>query len=155
MRMTSLRTVVWTGLATLTVLAAGLGNPAFAQKKAADGDKTKAAAGEKKAKAPRGRLPAYYTEVVDEKQREAIYKIQQECEPKIAELRTQLEKLTKERDAKVAALLTPEQQKKVADLQAAAKIKRDEKKPADKTPAKKEPAAKSGAQKPVESPAEK
>ena len=86
MRLTSLRTVVWSGLAILAVLAAGVGNTASAQKKAESGGKAKAAAGEKKAKAPRGRLPAYYAQVVDEKQREAIYKIQQEYEPKIADL---------------------------------------------------------------------
>jgi hypothetical protein len=155
MRLTSLRTVVWSGLAILAVLAAGVGNTASAQKKAESGGKAKAAAGEKKAKAPRGRLPAYYAQVVDEKQREAIYKIQQEYEPKIADLRAQLDKLTKERDAKTAAVLTPEQQKKVADLQAAAKAKRDEKKPGVKTPAKQEPATKSSTTKPAESPAEK
>jgi Spy/CpxP family protein refolding chaperone len=135
MRLAFLRTAAWCGLATLAVLAAGAGSAAAAEKKA-DGGKAKAAAGERKAKAPRGRLPAYYTEVVDEKQREAIYKIQQEYEPKIADLRAQLEKLMKDRDAKVAGVLTPEQQKKVAELQAAAKAKREAKKPADKTPGK-------------------
>lgn len=155
MRLTSLRTAVWCGLATLAVLAASTGETAAAEKKGDGSGKAKAAAGERKAKAPRGRLPAHYTQVVDEKQRETIYKIQQEYEPKIADLRAQLDKLTKERDGKVAAVLTPEQQKKVADLQAAAKAKRGEKKPADKTPAKRDSAPKIGGAKPAEPAAEK
>jgi Spy/CpxP family protein refolding chaperone len=154
MRLASLRTAVWRGLATLAVLAADTSGAAAAEKKA-EGGKAKAAAGERKAKAPRGRLPAYYAEVVDEKQREAIYKIQQEYEPKIADLRAQLDKLTKEREAKVTAVLTPEQQKKVAELQAAAKAKRDAKKPTDKPPAKRDSGANVGAAKPAEAPADK
>ena len=74
---------------------------------------------------PADRLPNYYAQVVDKNQREAIYKIQQEYEPKLAELRQKLDALTKERDAKIRAVLTPEQLKKVEQLQEEARKKRE------------------------------
>lgn len=77
------------------------------------------------AKGPRGRLPAHYAEVVDEKQRAAIYAIQQEYAERIKQLRLQLDAVTKERDQKIAAVLTPEQKDKVAELAEAAKAKRE------------------------------
>ncbi len=85
----------------------------------------KAAPAAAEAKGPRGRLPAYYTEVVDEKQRAAIYAIQQEYAERIKQLRLQLGAVTKERDQKIVAVLTPEQQAKVAELAEAAKAKRE------------------------------
>lgn len=93
-------------------------------------------------KAPRakaaGRLPNYYAQVVDQNQREAIYKIQQEYEPKLAELRQKLDALTKERDAKIRAVLRPEQLKKVEQLQEEARKKRmaEKAKPSEDQPAK-------------------
>jgi len=92
---------------------------------AAEAESSKAAAPAAEAKGPRGRLPAYYAEVVDEKQRAAIYSIQQEYAERIKQLRSQLEAVTKERDQKILAVLTPEQQKKVAELAEAAKAKRE------------------------------
>lgn len=81
-----------------------------------------------KPKKARGRLPNYYRLVVDQKQREAIYTIQQEYAEKIATLKAQLNAMTKERNEKVAALLTPEQRQKVEQLAAEAKAKRERKK---------------------------
>jgi len=72
----------------------------------------------------RGRLPTYYNRVVDKEQRDKIYAIQREYAPKIDALKAQLEALTADRDAKVEAVLTPEQQKTVEKLRAAAKAKR-------------------------------
>ena len=69
----------------------------------------------------RGRLPAYYSRVVDEKQREKIYAIQREFAPKIDALKAQLAALTAERDTKVEAVLAPEQLKTVEKLKAEAK----------------------------------
>lgn len=93
---------------------------------AADAESSdKAAPAAAEAKGPRGRLPAYYAEVVDEKQRQTIYAIQQEYAERIKQLRLQLDAATKERDQKIAAVLTPEQQKKVAELAEAAKAKRE------------------------------
>lgn len=111
---------------------------------AAEAETTKAAPAAAEAKGPRGRLPAYYAEVVDEKQRTAIYAIQQEYAERIKQLRLQLDAVTKERDQKIAAVLTPEQQKKVAELAEAAKAKRERQRegiPAAETK-KEEPAAK-------------
>ena len=90
------------------------------------------AAPAEKAKEFRGRLPAYYGTVVDDKQRQAIYDIQKEYHPKIAALKAQLEALIKERDEKIEAVLTPEQLNKVEEAKAAAKAKRA----AGKTPKK-------------------
>jgi len=78
----------------------------------------------------KGRLPAYYGKVVDEKQRQAIYDIQEEYHPRIAALKAQLEALMKERDEKIEAVLTPEQLQKIEAAKAAAKAKRAAKKPA-------------------------
>lgn len=74
---------------------------------------------------PRGPLPAYYRNVVDGIQREKIYKIYDEYEPRVDELRSQLKKLVAERDAKVEALLTDEQRQRVKELATEAKSKRD------------------------------
>jgi Spy/CpxP family protein refolding chaperone len=109
-------------LAGLAVLAAG---PLAAQ----DAAKSDTAKRTRRAQArtdskPRGRLPMYYTGVVDDKQRDAIYKIQQEYEPQVAAAKSKLETVTKERDEKIAALLTAEQKQKIAEKQAAAKGKR-------------------------------
>ena len=72
----------------------------------------------------RGRLPAYYSRVVDEKQRKTIYEIQREYAPKVDALKAQLAALTAERDKKVAGVLTPEQLETVEKLKAEAKAKR-------------------------------
>ncbi len=81
----------------------------------------------------RGRLPHYYAAVVHDEQREKIYQIQEEYRPKIEALETQLKTLKKERDAKVAAVLTAEQRKQVEE--AAAKAKANRAKPAENAPA--------------------
>jgi len=83
--------------------------------------------GEKSAK-PRGRLPNHFAGVVSDEQRDKIYAIQREFEPKIRELTLQLDSLKKQRDEKIQAVLTPEQKKKIDDLKAAAKDSRAKKK---------------------------
>lgn len=128
----SKRIVFWITLASVAIVLAALARPTISQEKGAPPRPAKAA----KAKKPRGRLPAYYRYVVTPQQREAIYKIQAEFAPKIAELQAQLKALTKERDQKVSAVLTPEQRKKVEDLRGAAKAKRAQK---TKKPARKQP----------------
>ena len=72
----------------------------------------------------RGRLPAHYDQVVTDEQREKIYDIQGEYKPKIDALDAQLKALRAERDEKIAALLSAEQKKMVAE--AAAKAKADQ-----------------------------
>jgi hypothetical protein len=64
-------------------------------------------------KKPTSRLPNGYGKVVDDKQREDIYKIQKEYNERIDFLKYRIELLTKERDIKIYSLLTPEQQEKV------------------------------------------
>jgi hypothetical protein len=95
--------------------------------------KARKASGDKKATS---RLPMYYAKVVDKEQRAKILAIDDEYAPKIEALQRQLKDLTKERDDKVAAVLTPEQQKKIEELKAAAQKARDDKKAAKEKPAK-------------------
>jgi len=90
-------------------------------------------------------LPPYYSKVVNEEQKVKIHKIEEEYQPKIDALKSQLDALQKERDEKIAAVLTPEQQKQVEDAKAKAKADKAEKKagkpakepakPAETTPA--------------------
>lgn len=94
--------------------------------------KTRKASGTKKGA---GRLPMYYAQVVDKEQRTRILAIQDEYAPKIEAIQRQIDALTKERDDKVAAVLTPEQQKKIDDLKAAVQKKRGDKKPTKEKPA--------------------
>lgn len=85
-----------------------------------------AAPAKKKAASPRGRLPAYYNQVVSGDQRKKIYDIQGSYAPKIEALQAQLDALVKERDAEVAAVLTDEQRKRVDELTAEAAKRREE-----------------------------
>lgn len=78
------------------------------------------------------RLPAHYKDVVDERQREAIYQIQEEFGAKIADLKTQLAELQKRQAAKIEAVLSPEQKQKIAQLKTAAATRRRPKGPAAK-----------------------
>lgn len=73
---------------------------------------------------PRGRLPAYYTKVVTEQQRDQIYAIQEEYNPKIQSLESQLRELRKERDDKVEAVLTADQQKQVDAAEAKSRARK-------------------------------
>lgn len=87
-------------------------------------------------KKPRGRLPNYYSKVVTAEQRESIYKLQSTYNGQIGELKKQIEELTKKRDDEVRGVLSPEQQKQVDELAAAAKKAAEEKrksKNSDKT----------------------
>jgi hypothetical protein len=98
---------------------------------------------------PRGRLPKHYADVVTEKQREDIYKIQEEYKPKLEALQAQLDAMNKEMNEKIKTVLTPEQKKKVEDAEAGDKTKSAK---TDKTADK--PADKS-ADKPADKPADK
>lgn len=78
-----------------------------------------------KPRAPnRGRLPPYYTQVVNGQQREKIYAIQQQYAPQIAELKAQLQALQDKQNSEVEAVLTPEQLATVKKLSDDAKAKR-------------------------------
>ncbi len=124
MQKPSIRVVLWTTLTWSAIVLACLARPTAGEVAVPAAEPAAA----KQVKPFRGRLPNYYTHVVDQKQRIAIYQIQAEYAQKLAALKAQLEAMTKERDTKVAAVLSPEQRKKVAQLTAAAKAKRAQKK---------------------------
>ena len=73
----------------------------------------------------KGYLPPFYRDVIDGVQREKIYQIQDSYEAQINALEAQLKTLRDNRDAEIAALLTPEQAKRLAELTAEAKKKRE------------------------------
>ncbi len=106
---------------TLVSLAIALSGGSRAVGQETPSDPSETAAPQKKFQ---GRLPAYYRTVVDQKQREAIYAIQKEYWTQIEALKAQLAALTKQRDEKITATLTPEQLKQVEAAVAAAKAKR-------------------------------
>lgn len=70
------------------------------------------------------RLPNYFSTVVTDEQKAAIYEIQDEYAPKIHEYRDKLAAALKERNAKINALLTPEQQEKIEQMKEATKARR-------------------------------
>lgn len=98
------RALSWAILASLAVAWAAVGQSAL-------GADTSARRAIKKWR----RLPNHYSKVVTEAQREKIYKIKKEYYPKIEELESKLKAIKKERNEKIAAVLTPEQQKKVEE----------------------------------------
>ena len=82
----------------------------------------------------------YYREVVSDEQREKIYAIQAEYRKKLAPLKDQIVALIKEQNAKIEAVLSSEQLKKVEQIKAEALAKRkkaaEAKEIAEKRPAK-------------------
>jgi Spy/CpxP family protein refolding chaperone len=114
MRTKQFQSACWMMLVCLPVLYATFEQPAVR----ADGDAMNAAD-------KRGRhvLPKYYAKVITEAQRAKIYAIQDQYDPKIDALAAQLKALKAQRDEKVKAVLTPEQQKQVEDATAKAKKK--------------------------------
>jgi transketolase len=133
----------WMVLVWLAGTVIAIGNPSLAQDPAASGRPAKGAAAKRGEKSS-GRLPAYYGKVkVTPEQREKILAIQKEYAAKIDPLRKQLDALTKERDAKMEAVLTPEQQKQMEELKAAAKKSRGSRKAAEEKPAAQAPVEKS------------
>jgi hypothetical protein len=134
------RFVCWTIVLTMAIAFAVVERPALS----ADGK-----APVKKSQGKGHHLPPYYADVVDAKQREQIYKVQEEYQPKIAALEAQLKALRKEQSEKIAAVLTPDQLKRVEAAEAKAKAAAKEKRKArDAQPAK--PAEKAPAAPPAE-----
>lgn len=89
----------------------------------ADGKSDEAKVAKKRAE-PRGRLPAYFGEVVSNDQREKIYDIQAKYLMQIGKLQDEIAKLEESREKDVLAVLTEEQMAKVKQLQNDAKAKR-------------------------------
>ena len=78
---------------------------------------------------PRGRLPAYFSAVVSQKQRGQIYGIQSQFNERLAALRVQIDQLLAERDKEVDGVLTPEQLADVNKKRQAAAARRKSRRP--------------------------
>jgi hypothetical protein len=119
------------------VLAAAFLLPAWIGPVAAqpNGDAAKAQPKDAKKAPAKGRLPAYYAQIVNEGQRQRIYQIQASYYPKIDALQAEIDALVAQRDAEIRAVLSPEQQQRldarIADAQAK-KAAKAEKKAAEK-----------------------
>jgi hypothetical protein len=108
------------GLGILLVLAAMLASPSFGQQDRTN-DSAKKAPTTKKI---RRQLPAHFSPLVSQKQRETIYKVQADYAVKMDKLRAQLDAITAERDREIDAVLDPEQLAEVSKKRTAAKEKR-------------------------------
>jgi TolA-binding protein len=69
-------------------------------------------------KSPRGRLPAYWSDVVEPEQKDQLYAVQKKYEAQIDELEAQIEALEAKREAEMTELLTPDQREKLARVRA-------------------------------------
>ena len=94
--------------------------PAAAQK----GDAAQGVRKQVNKKAAKGRLPAYYATIVDDRQRQEIYGIQAEYHARIEALRAELEALVNERDEKIRGVLSPAQAQRLDGLIASAQAAR-------------------------------
>ena len=114
--------------ALVIVLATAFALPVLMQPAAAQpkgkADKVDKAPQRKEVK---GRLPAHYSKIVDDAQRDRIYRIQAKYSARIEALQAQLDTLQAERDAEIRAVLTPEQQQQLDTLVTDAKAARAEK----------------------------
>lgn len=75
----------------------------------------------------RGRLPAYYGDIVTEAQRLQIYAVQEKYAKQIAALKDQLEALENKRDAEIESVLTADQKTKLKKVQGDAATSRKKK----------------------------
>ena len=96
---------------------------------------------EKAKKKAKGRLPAYYAQVVTEKQRDEIYSIQKRYSDQLDVLQAQLKSLQEQRDTEIEGILSAEQKEKLNTLRAAAAGKRKAKVADASEAAVEEPAA--------------
>jgi hypothetical protein len=90
---------------------------------------------EAKEKKVKGKLPAYFADIVTDSQRQQIYSVQEKYSKQIADLNSQLETVTKQRDSEIESLLNADQKEKLkkAREEGAAKKKKaaEEKKGAE------------------------
>lgn len=126
---------IWKKLVVVAALLAMLGSLATLSPTSIGQEAVKKRAATKEPAKAKGRLPAYYREVVTEEQRDKIYAIQAKFDAQIDALTAQLEDLRTQRDGEVEGVLSPEQKEKLAAARAAADSKR--KKKSDSADAKK------------------
>jgi hypothetical protein len=79
----------------------------------------------------KGRLPPNFAKLVSDAQKKKIYLIESDYAPRVKALRDQLRALTAQEDQEIRAVLTPEQLKKLDELTAESKAKRNGGKPMD------------------------
>ena len=132
----SKKLVFATVASTLVVAAVSLNSIGQDAKKA--DSKAKAGAKEK----PKGRLPAYYKDVVTYEQKDKIYAIQAKYEKQLDDLQSQLDAVKAKQNGEIEGLLSAEQKEKIAKLkeEADAKKKSAKKGDGDKAATAAEPA---------------
>jgi len=130
------KSVVATLASTLVVAVVSLNSIGQDAKKA--DSKAKAGAKEK----PKGRLPAYYKDVVSDEQRDQIYAIQAKFAKQLDDLQSQIDAVKAKQNDEIEGLLSAEQKEKLAKVreEADAKKKASKKGDADKTATPAEPA---------------
>jgi DNA replication initiation complex subunit (GINS family) len=99
--------------------------------------------GQEKEKKAKGRLPAYYSDLVTEQQRSTIYAIQAKYQARITALNEELLNIEKQQDFEVENVLTAEQKSmlKKAQEEGAAKRKKNAAEKAEKKAAEEAKAA--------------
>jgi len=115
---------LWRKVALLSVVASCLGVLAV-NGPLSIGQEKKAA--EKKTEKAKGRLPAYYADVVTEDQKTKIYAVQEKYAKQLKDLNDQLAALTKKQNDEIEAVLTAEQKSKIETARADAAAKKKKK----------------------------
>lgn len=106
----------------LPLTAATVGSPLMlGQEKTAETNDAKPA------KARKGRLPAYYADIVTEEQRTKIYEIQAKYSKELESLSEQIAAVTKKQREEMEAVLSPEQKDKLKKSEDDAVAKRKKK----------------------------
>lgn len=111
------RKVVVAGCVCMLGLTVAAWSPLTGQEKKAEKPKVTK-------KAAKGRLPAFYKNVVNEEQRSKIYEIQQKYASQIEDLQSQLESVRKKQTEEIEAVLSKEQLDKVTSLKAESDTKK-------------------------------
>ena len=110
--------VLATLASTLVVAAVSLNTIGQDAKKA--DNKAKAGAKQKN----KGRLPAYYKDVVTDEQRDQIYAIQAKYEKQLTDLQSQIDAVKAKQNEEIDALLSAEQKEKLATVREEADAKK-------------------------------
>jgi hypothetical protein len=100
---------------------------------------------EAKAKKAKGRLPAYFADIVTEDQRQAIYKIQETYKKQIDDLEAQLAAARDKEMTEIEGVLDAEQKAKLKKTREDAAAKKKKKAPDDAKPAESAPKTKKAA----------